>query len=1515
MIIGTNFKLSSAKFLDDRQLCKDYNTLITNAEGIIYPPGFEVFCEYENKYYQYILDTNGEYIWEERRSGVSDDESASIKDDTISEKYTWSSAHIDSMRIDLETLITQANDYTDEIDERVLYIEGRLQWFENFDGSYESLRNKPVIPEKISELEDDIDIEGLKNNSHTHINKDILETITEEMINSWNGNVNKIENYNDLLNKPIENIGIDVDLTLNPNDLNKNIYLIKGIICGIQFTNELCIVEPNETKEDIKIIMLNSMKKIVIHKENENWSVIKEENYGIDKNNAKISNSLNIGEGNIIKENNQIVQGKFNEEDVEEKYINIIGNGTSEEDRKNIHTLDWEGNGWYGGKLSQEGVPTEDKDLITKGYADDKYETITNVNSIVDTVNTRIENINTYIDNINKENARRDVIIEALANGRRRTIETDGNDVDLMFSTEKDKVWIDKIEGDTMVNVCDQEEPIAITKSYAVEGTNHVPLQGEYDGKCRPVVQGNTLVNHNREYDKSIIVGERIDSRQGTEILNLEGTPGCEIKVDIDGHTAINLSTKKEDVLCKSFDSASGNEINLVAEENSVSDLVIQGNTMVNLLPSYSPWVATNTGTSNFSVTTKQNYIRVTGEDNSLDWRFIYCGTPQLNMFKPSTTYTLVCTKLKGVKGFHFCATTNQHYIGAVDIDVNNNPLVCTFTTTDTVEINGQVVYVLMPDSGDVDVEIENLMIFEGDLTQTPELIPTEYVEGIQSTFEDKLIPYSIYNGNNLTSITETQYQLPLTVEVGKTYTITTAANVGTTENHKYQYSVYSADGLTNYLEYESCSPTQTFVCDKANILFKVRMYPSYSGDDYSFVLSEVQDKFMIVEGDWSDRLDLLTEEYFGKYKVDMSSCGKNLFDKNVDIVRQSYLDQQDNAVYQDVSFYQDYYIKVNPNKTYTLSSNTPTTLRLQGYDLNKKFIKRIGVGDTTNISITGVNYIRVSAYFNVLDSLQLEEGSTTTEYEPYHGTSKTVYLNSPLLDGDELLTKDGKLCHYHKMGKVVLDGSEDWAYQTHTTGMARFDMLFDTIKAGSQDYCISDKFKTYDVNNSNAQDVEGKILEYIASHSVDGRIIIVIDASKLSITDVNGFKQWLSENPTTVVYELAEPWYEPIGAYGKVMLDGREEWNVITNDASSVNTNYIRFYIDISDIKTSDYAILNCDKFTIKHGISKNTEETCISSHNEMKRIDVCINKSSLPTPDLDGFKQWLQQNPVTVIYELAEPQHIDEDMRFNIATNSTIEYQSNVPMANTQFLPYRNKLPLLESSTQYRVTFDCDVEGIELMVSLGGTSQTITSGLHNELSFITPSLQTDGKLTIDGYGVAKIDNVLITKGDIEYKYFEGLKSGFEEGYIPNSMPIEFSRLESGNINSDTGANMSDPDIVHTPLLTATSDKITFVIVNANYTLHKVILHDSEGNFVTGDTEYIDYLKLGVITVTEGCSQFRLCLRASDVSAINQSNLFILEGDWSHLTEEDFNHLGTYKATIRIQNPNAPIFGKGGRL
>lgn len=45
----------------------------------------------------------------------------------------------------------------------------------------------------------------------------------------------------------------------------------------------------------------------------------------------------------------QHVQGRLNLIDTENKYAHIVGNGTSEGNRKNIHTLDWNGNAWFNG--------------------------------------------------------------------------------------------------------------------------------------------------------------------------------------------------------------------------------------------------------------------------------------------------------------------------------------------------------------------------------------------------------------------------------------------------------------------------------------------------------------------------------------------------------------------------------------------------------------------------------------------------------------------------------------------------------------------------------------------------------------------------------------------------------------------------------------------------------------------------------------------------------------------------------------------------------------------------------------------------------------------------------------------------------------------------------------------------------------------------------------------------------------------------------------------------------------
>ena len=65
------------------------------------------------------------------------------------------------------------------------------------------------------------------------------------------------------------------------------------------------------------------------------------------------------GTGTIANANAQHVQGKYNVEDTENKYAHIVGGGSSNTDRKNIHTLDWEGNAEYAGDVIANGCSEE----------------------------------------------------------------------------------------------------------------------------------------------------------------------------------------------------------------------------------------------------------------------------------------------------------------------------------------------------------------------------------------------------------------------------------------------------------------------------------------------------------------------------------------------------------------------------------------------------------------------------------------------------------------------------------------------------------------------------------------------------------------------------------------------------------------------------------------------------------------------------------------------------------------------------------------------------------------------------------------------------------------------------------------------------------------------------------------------------------------------------------------------------------------------------------------------------
>ena len=74
------------------------------------------------------------------------------------------------------------------------------------------------------------------------------------------------------------------------------------------------------------------------------------------------------------RSNNQHVQGKYNVEDTNGTYAHIVGGGTGNTDRKNIHTLDWNGNAVYSGDVN-----ATDADGNTVSLLDTKWKLKGNV--------------------------------------------------------------------------------------------------------------------------------------------------------------------------------------------------------------------------------------------------------------------------------------------------------------------------------------------------------------------------------------------------------------------------------------------------------------------------------------------------------------------------------------------------------------------------------------------------------------------------------------------------------------------------------------------------------------------------------------------------------------------------------------------------------------------------------------------------------------------------------------------------------------------------------------------------------------------------------------------------------------------------------------------------------------------------------------------------------------------------------------------------------------------------------
>ena len=338
---------------------------------------------------------------------------------------------------------------------------------------------------------------------------------------------------------------------------------------------------------------------------------------------------------------------------------------------------------------------------------------------------------------------------------------------------------------------------------------------------------------------------------------------------------------------------------------------------------------------------------------------------------------------------------------------------------------------------------------------------------------------------------------------------------------------------------YTGFTPSKTISSNQTGI---IRCSATYTGTGANrwWIWTLIDTKFgkvtfsypILLEGDYTQTPIEELPKYFEGIKssfeegiVAVEVTGKNLFDKKTITVDKSL--NNSGSSYENVGCNISDFIEVESNSSYVKSD---TALYCE-YDKDKNFIARYG--NTTIVTSANCKYIRLNIISSKLENYQLEKGKIATPYEPYYKKKISFNIGEPLrslpngvrdeIKGNELI---------RRVGKIDLIGEEFWGVyhfenvndtSTQTTGF--FLPINNIKKIYNGGNLLSDKFGYLASLWDSSADFEG----INTDSNNNGRLILRILKTKLKTQDINGFKQWLQQNPTAVYYELAEPIITPI--------------------------------------------------------------------------------------------------------------------------------------------------------------------------------------------------------------------------------------------------------------------------------------------------------------------------------------------------------------------------------------------------
>jgi len=379
----------------------------------------------------------------------------------------------------------------------------------------------------------------------------------------------------------------------------------------------------------------------------------------------------------------------------------------------------------------------------------------------------------------------------------------------------------------------------------------------------------------------------------------------------------------------------------------------------------------------------------------------------------------------------------------------------------------------------------------------------------------------------------------------------------------QYNYKVQMTDIQSKYKFKVFCTGyDDSEIKEKIDVMYQA--WPKVSGEGETITLNDTANTTMTIDlkGNTSQE----------------TTTGKNLFD-NVYGQTGNVYTKNINAV-SPLGSIDCYPINLSPNTQYTLK------IDMNGYQKTGAWVAGVcfengnvisllqlnSMSDITTTTFTtdstGVVYVgqrygftygttgRMDLFLQTA-KIQLEKGSTATDFEPYTngaspnpdypqtisnvtGTSTITIANSDSSQSqnytinlgdielckigtyqDYIYKENGKWYLEKKINKVVLDGSENW-YKLNLTFRIDTNLFTDILSPELDNMAISDYFIYWKNTGGISTQLPNNNFGLTASK-------LTLNIRYNDISDVEEFKSWLSTHNTEIYYVLATPTTEEI--------------------------------------------------------------------------------------------------------------------------------------------------------------------------------------------------------------------------------------------------------------------------------------------------------------------------------------------------------------------------------------------------